>query len=258
MSPPTDPTAHAEVIAIRDACTALGTYVLAGCTAYTTGEPCPMCSPPRGGRGSRPSTTRPCRDALEAGDFDDESIFEAVARPGPDRPLPARERSARRCRGMRDPSRPSQTASTTDPWLPPSGFTPDALHFLLKLSVNNDREWFQPRKADYERLLKEPLGPCASTSGSVPRSRTTAPTPAPRSGPTATWLLEGQSSRPRPTSAPASRGRRPIPAHSPGAGPRPSIGPAAISTFSPTRATLAAGCGTPTDRSSTPGGAGQR
>ena len=38
-----DPTAHAEVIAIRDACTALGTYVLSGCTAYTTGEPCPMC-----------------------------------------------------------------------------------------------------------------------------------------------------------------------------------------------------------------------
>ena len=49
-------------------------------------------TPPRGGRGSRPSTTRPCRDALEYGDFDDESIYEAVARPGPDRPLPARER----------------------------------------------------------------------------------------------------------------------------------------------------------------------
>jgi uncharacterized protein (TIGR02453 family) len=38
-----------------------------------------------------------------------------------------------------------------------TGFAPDAIHFLLELSVNNDRAWFQPRKAEYERLLKEPL-----------------------------------------------------------------------------------------------------
>jgi uncharacterized protein (TIGR02453 family) len=38
-----------------------------------------------------------------------------------------------------------------------TGFTPEAIHFLLELSVNNDRAWFQPRKAEYERLLKEPL-----------------------------------------------------------------------------------------------------
>jgi uncharacterized protein (TIGR02453 family) len=38
-----------------------------------------------------------------------------------------------------------------------TGFTPEAIHFLLELSVNNDRGWFQPRKAEYERLLKEPL-----------------------------------------------------------------------------------------------------
>lgn len=37
------------------------------------------------------------------------------------------------------------------------GFQPEAIHFLLELSVNNDRAWFQPRKAEYERLLKEPL-----------------------------------------------------------------------------------------------------
>ena len=37
------------------------------------------------------------------------------------------------------------------------GFTPDAVRFLLELRANNDREWFQPRKAEYERLLKEPL-----------------------------------------------------------------------------------------------------
>lgn len=38
-----DPTAHAEVTAIRAACAALGTFDLAGCTLYTSCEPCPMC-----------------------------------------------------------------------------------------------------------------------------------------------------------------------------------------------------------------------
>ena len=38
-----DPTAHAEVIAIRDACKNLGTYDLSNCIIYSTSEPCPMC-----------------------------------------------------------------------------------------------------------------------------------------------------------------------------------------------------------------------
>jgi len=37
------------------------------------------------------------------------------------------------------------------------GFSHDAMQFLVDLGLNNDRSWFQPRKADYERLLKEPL-----------------------------------------------------------------------------------------------------
>ncbi len=37
------------------------------------------------------------------------------------------------------------------------GFRRDAIQFLADLAENNDRSWFQPRKADYERLLKEPL-----------------------------------------------------------------------------------------------------
>jgi guanine deaminase len=38
-----DPTAHAEVVAIRDACKRLNTYQLTGCDIYTSCEPCPMC-----------------------------------------------------------------------------------------------------------------------------------------------------------------------------------------------------------------------
>ena len=38
-----DPTAHAEIIAIRRASQILGTYDLSGCTLYATGYPCPMC-----------------------------------------------------------------------------------------------------------------------------------------------------------------------------------------------------------------------
>lgn len=38
-----DPTAHAEVVAIRDACSKLNAFQLDGCTIYTSCEPCPMC-----------------------------------------------------------------------------------------------------------------------------------------------------------------------------------------------------------------------
>lgn len=40
---------------------------------------------------------------------------------------------------------------------PFTGFTRDAIQFLADLAQNNDRSWFQPRKATYERLLKEPM-----------------------------------------------------------------------------------------------------
>jgi guanine deaminase len=38
-----DPTAHGEIVAIRDACKNIGSFSLKGCELYTTGEPCPMC-----------------------------------------------------------------------------------------------------------------------------------------------------------------------------------------------------------------------
>ena len=39
-----DPTAHAEIVAVRRACRVLGTWNLSGCTLYVTLEPCPMCA----------------------------------------------------------------------------------------------------------------------------------------------------------------------------------------------------------------------
>ena len=38
-----------------------------------------------------------------------------------------------------------------------TGFRPEAIQFLADLAQNNDRAWFQPRKAEFERLLKEPM-----------------------------------------------------------------------------------------------------
>jgi uncharacterized protein (TIGR02453 family) len=38
-----------------------------------------------------------------------------------------------------------------------TGFRPEAIQFLADLAANNDRAWFQPRKAEFERLLKEPM-----------------------------------------------------------------------------------------------------
>jgi len=47
-----------------------------------------------------------------------------------------------------------------------TGFSHEAIQFLIDLAQNNDREWFQPRKAEYERLLKEPLAAlCVALDG---------------------------------------------------------------------------------------------
>jgi uncharacterized protein (TIGR02453 family) len=40
---------------------------------------------------------------------------------------------------------------------PFTGFSPAAIQFLVDLAANNERAWFQPRKGEYERLLKQPL-----------------------------------------------------------------------------------------------------
>ncbi len=52
-----------------------------------------------------------------------------------------------------------------------AGFTPEAIHLLLELSANNDRGWFQPRKTEFERHLKEPLEALCAELGEQFRRR---------------------------------------------------------------------------------------
>ncbi len=86
-----DPTAHAEVTAIRDACKNLGTFQLDGCELYTSCEPCPMCLGAI--YWARPmkvyyACTR--QDAAEIG-FDDEFIYEEIEKPLDQRQIPAQQ-----------------------------------------------------------------------------------------------------------------------------------------------------------------------
>jgi guanine deaminase len=76
-----DPTAHAEVVAIREACKNLNTFQLDGCTIYTSCEPCPMCLGAI--YWARPALMYfACsrEDAANAG-FDDDFIYEEIALP---------------------------------------------------------------------------------------------------------------------------------------------------------------------------------
>jgi len=63
-----DPTAHAEVVAIREACRVLADFQLRGCDLYTTCEPCPMCSELfTGARTARTFYAATAADAAQAG-----------------------------------------------------------------------------------------------------------------------------------------------------------------------------------------------
>ena len=75
-----DPTAHAEIMAIREACTALETYSLAGCEIYASCEPCPMClSAIYWARLDVLFFAASHTDAADAG-FDDSRLYEEVSR----------------------------------------------------------------------------------------------------------------------------------------------------------------------------------
>lgn len=83
-----DPTAHAEVNAIREACRRLGTFDLSGATIYTSCEPCPMClGAIYWSRISRIFYGNTRKDA-RAIDFADDFIYEELERPLAERIVP--------------------------------------------------------------------------------------------------------------------------------------------------------------------------
>jgi guanine deaminase len=84
-----DPTAHGEVMAIRDACARLGTFSLEGAAIYTTGQPCPMClGAIHWARLSRIYYGFRISDAAAIG-FDDSAIYAQFSLPESQRLIPA-------------------------------------------------------------------------------------------------------------------------------------------------------------------------
>jgi tRNA(Arg) A34 adenosine deaminase TadA len=84
-----DPTAHGEVNAIRAACSALGTFTLAGCALYTSCEPCPMClAAAYWARLDAIYFGCSAADAARAG-FDDAFLYAELRKDSPERRLPS-------------------------------------------------------------------------------------------------------------------------------------------------------------------------
>lgn len=100
-----DPTAHAEVVAIRAACLAVGDFSLAGATLYTSCEPCPLClSAALWARVDRVVYAADRHDAA-AGGFDDREFYELFSRDRSTWHLPI------------DAVRPANAAAPFEAWL---------------------------------------------------------------------------------------------------------------------------------------------
>ena len=86
-----DPTAHAEIVAIRDACKNLNTFQLDGCTVYTSCEPCPMClGAIYWARPERIIFAASREDAAKIG-FDDDFIYQEIPLPIAERQIPTEQ-----------------------------------------------------------------------------------------------------------------------------------------------------------------------
>ncbi|MCB2186469.1 MAG: nucleoside deaminase [Deltaproteobacteria bacterium] len=91
VCPELDPTAHAEMVAIREACQALGVFHLTGAVLYASTEPCPMClAACYWARLERVYYATNRRDAAAAG-FIDEKLYREVCLPPGQRELPLTE-----------------------------------------------------------------------------------------------------------------------------------------------------------------------
>jgi guanine deaminase len=83
-----DPTAHAEMVAIREACRVLGDFQLAGCDLYSSCEPCPMClGAVYWARPAHVFYAATHADAAAAG-FDDSFIYREIEIPQSERSIP--------------------------------------------------------------------------------------------------------------------------------------------------------------------------
>jgi len=83
-----DPTAHAEIVAIRHACAVLESFQLTGCSVYSSCEPCPMCFGAL--YWARPQALYYAASRFDAATigFDDAFIYEQLALPGDKRSMP--------------------------------------------------------------------------------------------------------------------------------------------------------------------------
>lgn len=84
-----DPTAHAEVSAIRAACKKRQTFKLEGCTIYTSCEPCPMCLSAIYWAGLSRIFFGNTKEDAKAIDFDDSFIYQEIEKPYAARAVPA-------------------------------------------------------------------------------------------------------------------------------------------------------------------------
>lgn len=83
-----DPTAHGEVVAIRDACSRMGNFSLEGCEIHTTGQPCPMClGAIHWARIEKIYYGFDIADAAKIG-FDDSEFFHQFSLPSNERTIP--------------------------------------------------------------------------------------------------------------------------------------------------------------------------
>src|SRR5919197_1767328 len=83
-----DPTAHAEIVAIRNACAALRSFQLTGCEIYASCEPCPMClGAIFWARPAKVFYASTKEDAAAIG-FDDSLIYSQITQPPPQRRIP--------------------------------------------------------------------------------------------------------------------------------------------------------------------------
>ncbi|MBE6211565.1 MAG: nucleoside deaminase [Rikenellaceae bacterium] len=83
-----DPTAHAEVSAIREACAKVGNFKLEGCVCYTSCEPCPMCLSALYWAGVSRIVYGNTKDDAKAINFDDSFIYDEIGKPYAKRAIP--------------------------------------------------------------------------------------------------------------------------------------------------------------------------